>query len=119
MNIALSVQLGKISRSFSVCLGAPQLLGRPSNTLSGLTVCLPRGPFNGHVSKRRAITVNGVRLHLHCEGNDHVLTIGFFRGKHRVGKKQETGGKKGLSSMHSDHNVFMKPPDNTGSGENS
>lgn len=30
-----------------------QLFGRPSYTLSGLTVCLAWGPFNVHVFKRR------------------------------------------------------------------
>lgn len=65
----------------------PAPLADLQDTLSGLTACLLLGATQCSPSpKGLAITANGARLHHHCGGNDHVLTIGFQRKRHRVGK---------------------------------
>lgn len=34
-----------------------------------------------HSAEGQAITASGARFHWHCGENDHVLTIGFHKGR--------------------------------------
>lgn len=89
---------------------APSSFGRPSDTLSGLTACLPLGATQCSPSpKGSAITANGARLHRHCGGNDRVLTIGFQRKRHRVGKGGwgRRGGEWEQYAERSGNNMYL------------
>lgn len=89
---------------------APSSFGRPSDTLSGLTACLPLGATqHSPAPKGLAITANGARLYRHCGGNDHVLTIGFQRKRHRVGKGgwRRRGGEWKQYAERSGNNMYL------------
>lgn len=68
------------------------------------------GPLSVHLlQKGLAITANGARLHRHCEGNDHVLTIGFQRKTHWVGKSGwgRRGGEWEQYAERSGNNMYL------------
>lgn len=90
-----------------------QLLGRPSNTTSGLTVCLPWGPFNVHISKRRGHYCKWSPLALALWRKWPCLDNGLSQSG--GGKKRERHRVRAVCTV-TIICVYEKPPDNRGTG---